>query len=348
MEPHAFFKTKTTLWLGFLSLLLYLSGFLIWLTPLPLIYAYRKQDRALGLSAMVLAALGLWLLYQVIIPMVVGHFDNKEPSQIFSWMPGMSYGEDSSWNPVWFGVSYYLFYAAMGIMLGEWGDRAKNMTLLVGRTLLYLCIGFFFWVLWQAKGGVGDLIGEIENYFSLLIDQMTSTQGNNSEVQQQLAIIQNYKESIIYYTVRLMPAMIVCMTIVVIWLNVLVAKKLFFKEMLFRNIGSLKEWRLPFVCIWALIATAFLLLLDIYFLHIELFKILALNAFLVFGLMYFFQGLSILVFFSQRWLVSPLIKTIFYILFFIFFQPIGILLLAFGFFDSWFDFRKLAPKAARP
>jgi uncharacterized protein YybS (DUF2232 family) len=177
---------------------------------------------------------------------------------------------------------------------------------------------------------------------------MVSLPEKTAEVQQQLILLDTHKESIAYYATRLIPGMVICTAIFVIWLNVVVAQKIFYRDGVFPNLVSLRTWRLPFVYVWILIGVAGLLLLDVYIFKINIFKMAALNVFLIFALIYFFQGLSILAFFSQRWAVSPLIKIGFYVLFFLFFQPLGFLLLAFGFFDSWFDFRKLSSKTARP
>jgi uncharacterized protein YybS (DUF2232 family) len=163
-----------------------------------------------------------------------------------------------------------------------------------------------------------------------------------------MAVLQSYGPTVIYYAVRLIPGMILAMAIFVTWLNIVVSRRIFLKEGFFEKLGSLKQWQVPFGFVWAWIGIALLLVADIYFLKVNYLKLFAFNAFIIFGLIYFFQGLAILAFYNQRWALPPLARLVFYLLFFIFFQPFSLILLAVGFFDSWFNFRKLTPKAKSP
>lgn len=342
------FKFKSVLWLGFLSFLLYFSGFLIWLTPLTILYAYKKRGRSLGLATVGLAVVGLFLFYRFVIPAVASKYGEQRAVEFLFLIPGLGSGKGMLGGSTWFGILYYLFYAGIGLMLGEWEERARSMTLLTARTLVYLMAAVLLWVLWQTRGNFGPLIEGMDHYFLNLLDQMAAASRKGTEASQQVMLLETYKGTIAYYATRLIPGMVVCTAIFVIWLNVLVSRKLFYRETLFPNMESLRRWHLPFFYVWILIGVSGLLLLDIYVFQNNVLKIIALNIFLVFGLVYFFQGLAILAFYSQRWSVSPFVKIIFYLLFLLFFQPVGILLLAFGFFDSWFDFRKLSSEAARP
>lgn len=348
MDPAAFNfgsppqgRTKGISWLGFLSLFLYLSGFLVWLTPLPILYVYKKKGRELGSLTLGLVLFVLLVLYLGVIPTVASSYGTAAVAKYFFWVPGVGAPEDSGINSTTFGIAYFLFYGAIGIMLGEWEPKIQDVTLLVGRVSGVLILFLFILIFWKVGANWEELVSGLENYILKVLDSMTMVAQGGSEMQQQLAFLDSYRETIAYYTVRLLPGVVINSIIFITWLNIIASKKLFVKEGMFPKLGPLKNWRLPFFSVWLVIGTALLLLCDAYWLHVNYFKIIAINAFLVFGLVYFFQGLSIAAFFIQRWSLSPIIKLIFYVLFIIFFQPIGILLLAFGFFDSWFDFRKL-------
>jgi uncharacterized protein YybS (DUF2232 family) len=333
--------------LTLLSMLLYLSGFFVWLTPLPVLYGYKRGGRLLGLLTLGCALLALFALYQG-IALFAAKQGVAEAAKLFFWLPGMGMGEIRGWSPLSYGIFYYACYGAMGALLGEWEPTERSPTRLVGRTVGVLAAGIVIWIYAQTQGGFAGSISALEGYFSDLLNQMTMISEDNSEVQQQLAILQTYRDSIVYYAVRLMPAVIINSLIFITWLNILVSRRLFFKDGMFPRLVSLKEWNLPFAGVWLLIFAAVVLLLDAYWLHVGYLKILALNVFLVFGLAYFFQGLSIAAYYGKKWTLSPWVKLAFYVLLILFIQPIAFALIAFGFFDSWFDFRKLSPKTARP
>ena len=252
------------------------------------------------------------------------------------------------WGPGAFGYFYYFFYGLMGALLGHWEKSETSITRLVGKISGLLFLAAFLWVLWQSGGALGDFIRETELYFNTLLKDMTTqvAQDADGNLSDQLALIQSYGDQIVYYSVRLIPGMVLATCIFVIWLNIVVARKLFLKDNFFEKIGPLRRWQLPFSFVWATIALTILLFSDIYFLKSGLLKIFTLNLFIIFALTYFFQGLAILAYYGQKWSIPPLVRLLGYLVFLLFFQPVGVLLLALGFFDSWFDFRKLAPKEA--
>jgi len=339
-------KIKGAFFSGGLAVLLYLSGLLLWLTPLALLYAYKKKGREVALWGLVCGLILLGGLYFGLIPWVSAKFGVVKAQQYLFWLPGVGVTQGQAMLPGAFGLPYFIFYAGMGLMLGHWEEKVQDITVLVGRVVGALVLGAFLWVLWQSGGSLSTLVGGTENYFQDLLNQMLEAPPEGApEIQDQLAVLHTYGPSIVYYAVRLIPGMILAMAIFVTWLNIVIARRLFFKDAFFKSLGSLKKWQLPFSFVWALIGTAALMIADIYLIKVDYFKLLALNAFIVFGSIYFFQGLAILAFYSQRWSIAPLLRLVFYLLFFLFFQPVGFILLGIGFFDSWFDFRKLTPKA---
>lgn len=98
-------------------------------------------------------------------------------------------------------------------------------------------------------------------------------------------------------------------------------------------IGTFSAYRNPDHLVWVLIGSGFCLLLS----HPILFQV-ALNALIITLCLYFIQGLAIIATFFDRYKVSPLLRSIFYVVLAI--QPyltMGVALL--GLFDLWFTFR---------
>lgn len=332
--------------MGLISLALYLSGIAVWLTPLPILYAYRKGKQLKGLVAILIPTALLLLVYEGLVPYVSESFGAEQALKFLFWVPGIGLATPgSAWNPAIFGIVYYLFFALIGALLGEFEPQRYRMTHLVGQTAGILALCLLSWLLIYTFGHWTGFIQGLETYFVRLLEEVTKVPPGNEEMELQWSLLRSNAPSIAFYAVRLMPAMIFNMLIFVVWLNVVVARRLFgAKAAWFHSVGNLHRWRFPFAGVWILIACALLLALDVYVVKGEILRLVAINAFLVFGLIYLFQGLAIFAFYLGRWNLSPMLRLLFYSILVLFFQPLSFLLVAFGFFDSWFDFRRLQKK----
>ncbi len=340
--------TAKVVFLVFLSLLLFFSGVFVWLTPLPLIYGLRHSKRPHSSSSLLLAFALLVGLYLGLFPWVMGRVGLERALQYFFWLPGAGFfPEGEVLKMMSFGLSYYLLFVVMAVFLVRYEKKAYSFPRMLLQIGGILGFGLFVWLLFYTRGNFALFFKELESSFYHLFQQMISTNATQDPaMQEQLALLQEHLKTAVYYFVLLMPAMLMNMFLFVLWLNVQVGRRLFARSGLFANTGGFSQWELPFFFVWTIIGWALLLLLDIYWLKVEFLKIIALNFFLVFALLYFFQGLAITSFYMQKWIFSPLIRLSFYLVLLIFFQPVSLLLMTFGFFDSWFDFRKLTPKPA--
>ncbi len=338
---------RQVLVLAFWQTFLFLSGFLVWLTPLPLLYAFKRGGGKLAFGAAFVALASLAFLYGVLLPQAVFHWGLKQAEQFLFWIPGMVYYQGGALEPLRYGLSYFMFYGTVGILLGLWEASSRDPARLIGRILAVLALLLVALLIWQVGWRWGELVHSFEYFLSELLEQMKNTFRGEGGGPDQAVFLERYGETVIYYAVRLLPSFLICTGIFIVWLNMVVAKRIFAKEGLFASMIPMVEWQAPFIFVWVLIAFVGLMLLDVYGLHWGAFKILALNALMVFGMVYFFQGLGILAYYGERWAVSPLIRLLFYFLFLVFIQPLSMLLMAVGFFDSWFDFRKLAVNGPR-
>lgn len=333
--------------LGLMSLLMYLSGLLVWLTPLPLLYAYRRARGSKALVGILLPVAILAAIYGALLPFATERLGAEGTLKLFFWVPGLGLGPAAeSWNPAVFGIAYFLFFALIGVLLGEFEAQPYSMTRLVGQTAAIVFLSLVLWMAFYTWGAWGDFVRGLEGYFVKMLEEITKATPADDEMQVQWALLKDHAAGIAYYAVRLLPAMVFNLLLFVLWLNIVVARRLFAAwGGVFPFLGALKNWRLPFAGVWVVIAFAFLWIVDAYVLKTDWLKVAALNVFIVFALVYFFQGLAIVAFYLNRWSLSPMIRLVLYAVLLLFFQPLSFLLVAFGFFDSWFDFRKLVPKS---
>lgn len=135
---------------------------------------------------------------------------------------------------------------------------------------------------------------------------------------------------------RVYPSLMIVGTGLTVWMNIVISRQLFrLGKLEYPEFGSMDRWQAPEHLVWFVIAAGFSL-----FLSGEVIRMLALNSLIVVGVIYIFHGLSILLFFMNKYGVPPWVRIGIYLL--IMFQQIILIGLAMaGLFDQWIDFRKI-------
>jgi uncharacterized protein YybS (DUF2232 family) len=121
-----------------------------------------------------------------------------------------------------------------------------------------------------------------------------------------------------------------------VWLNVVIAKPLFHMGQLeYPDFDPMDCWQAPEGLVWVVIVSGFAL----FFLSGGI-RLLAINALIILMFVYLFHGLSIVLFFLNKYRVPSWIRIGVYFLIII--QQLFLVLLALaGLFDQWIDFRKI-------
>jgi uncharacterized protein YybS (DUF2232 family) len=133
----------------------------------------------------------------------------------------------------------------------------------------------------------------------------------------------------------IMPSILGSFILVITWFTMVLGNRLLLKTSGKAPWESYRHWHLPEKVIWVVIGAGILALLPI-----QSFRVIGINGLVLLSIIYCFQGLSIAVFFMNKWNVPLLLRSFFYVV--IIFQSFGTLfLLLFGIADIWFDFRKL-------
>ena len=135
------------------------------------------------------------------------------------------------------------------------------------------------------------------------------------------------------------PALAVIGTGFVVWINVIISGPLLrIRNLPHPDFGPMDRWSAPETMVWGLIVAGFSL-----FLPWPSLRSVALKEVMVFLVVYFFHGLSILVFYLNKRRVPSWIRMGIYAL--ILFQQIFAIVLALaGLFDQWIDLRRIHPK----
>ena len=229
-----------------------------------------------------------------------------------------------------------LEFSLMGVIVAEIYRRELTIGLSVlVATSTVLLIG----LLVLTAAGLRQNMGPLE----MLYAYVESSLGQSVQVYENMgASPEKAQEFGEYLTVvanvisKIYPSLLIIGTGFVVWFNIIVSRPIFqMRNLPYPPYGALDRWRAHEFMVWGVIAAGFSL-----FLPSSSIRWLSTNALIVMMAVYVFQGLSILVFFLNKYRVAPWIRLGAYFL--ILFQQIFIIGLAVaGLFDQWIDFRRI-------
>jgi len=227
-------------------------------------------------------------------------------------------------------------FGLLGLVLAELYRRKSDIgAVVLWGTVSLVVVGFGFLVTIGLSRNMGPL--------SLVLDYFRSNLDTSIRGYEQLGLsaesvarMQSYSRVLTGIIERIYPALVIIGSSVVVWANVLVSVRLLRARGLSEpEFGPLDRWRAPERLVWGGIAAGFAS-----FLPWEAVTFLAVNALVVLGAMYGFQGLSILQFFMNKARISRPFRIAAYGLILIQQYLLAAMVLV-GLFDQWFDFRKI-------
>lgn len=281
-----------------------LGPFLSLLTPLPFIYCAYRSGLPAGLkaAALTLAAVG-----------AISHLSGQP-------------------QVVLLGIEFSL----LGLALSEVFRKKLSLgyTLLSG-TGFMLLLGFAFLLFISLSKEAGP--------FQMLLNYLQGNLRETIDAYEKMGVgpekaseLRAYGEVLIAAISRIYPSLMIIGTGSVVWINVVLAMRLFrMKKIEAPAFAPMDRWEAPALLVWAVIVSGFSM-----FLLSGSLQTIAINVFIVAMAVYLFHGLSILLFFFNKYKVPSLIRAGVYVL--MLFQQLFLAVLALaGLFDQWIDFRKI-------
>lgn len=240
---------------------------------------------------------------------------------------------------IWGGALFLAEFGAMGIALSETvrmklpmgrGVLLATTASLIGSSLLLITLLSSF------DKGLPEMIGEqIRTNVKESIEAYKKV-GLPDEQVRGLAEFTDRLESII---LKVFPSLVFVGVLSVALLNLLALKGLLKRRGIEEYKAEPTVWQSPEFVVWILIAGGMLLLL-----RNEWAGALGLNLLIVTGAIYLFQGMAIVAFYFKK-MEAPLFLRILGYSLILFQQMFTILVMGFGLFDLWFDFRRLKKEA---
>jgi uncharacterized protein YybS (DUF2232 family) len=177
----------------------------------------------------------------------------------------------------------------------------------------------------------------VSNYVAKNLELTMVLYQNMGMSEESIQMISTSLDKIHGALVRIIPALVSVSTLFVAWTSILLAKPVLMRRSLFYpDFGPLNLWQAPEYLVWGVIGCGLAL-----FLPNEAIKIIGLNGLLILMSVYFFQGIAIVSFYFNKKKFPRMIRIFLYTLVAVQ-QLVLLAVIGLGFFDMWFNFRKLA------
>ena len=234
-----------------------------------------------------------------------------------------------------------LEFSLLGLIISETFRREFTIGLSIfWGTVFMLIIGTVILGLIGLNRNMGPL-ALILDYFQNNVKATVQSYESMGWDQEKILQFQEYLKILVQVISKVYPALMIVGTGFVVWINIIISRPLFrLVNLNYPHFGPMDRWHAPELMVWGVIAAGFSL-----FLSVPVVKLIAINGLIVMLAIYVFHGLSILLFFINKYRVPSWLRIGIYFL--IFFQQIFLIVLAMaGLFDQWIDFRKIHVKKA--
>jgi len=214
-------------------------------------------------------------------------------------------------------------------------------TILVTGGLVFLA-GLLGLAVYSLAAGTGPA-ALVSAYVAKNLDLSLALYRDMGMPEENIRLINESREAIRYYLVRILPALSMAFVLMETWLTFLGARSVFRKiGVTFPDFGPLNRWRAPELLVWGVIGAGLLLMVPQ-----PAARMAGLNVMIILMTIYFFQGIAIVAFYFDK-LQWPTALRIFLYLLIAVWHLLLLLVVSLGFFDTWADFRRLKSPPAAP
>lgn len=317
------------------TVVFYLSGLFVILTPLPLIYLSALSGRKNSFYAAGAAFITTVALYFLLLGVSEGA---GKVAEISIPLPGVALSSFFSVTAIKiFGGSYLLFFITIGITLGEavrldWGFLKGGTRAVVFALILSFVIIFLY--------GVSDIVSWLREYLVLMVNEIVRIEQEAGVATVQTEYLAKNAKEISLFVLRILPAIIFGFTLLAVFINMLLSRRVIRSQKLFSNsIWDFASFKIPDALIWGIISAALAFFAGSYLFSSDWVKFFGINFIIIFVAIYFFQGLAITMFFIRRMHLS-FMRIAVYVTIILFFQVFMFLMVALGLADTWLNFRE--------
>ena len=237
-------------------------------------------------------------------------------------------------------IIFVIEFSIIGMGLSELFRRelALGQTLLLATVfMLLLGLGLLFFI------GLSKNMGPIEMILAYMAEHLNATIAAYKDVSVEgtdVRTLETYAKAFMLVISKIYPSLMIIGTGFALWLNIVIAKPLFrLWKLKYPRFGPMDRWQSPEWLVWGTIISGFAL-----FLSSGSIEFVAINALIVILAIYLFHGLSIVLFFLNKYKVPTWIRVGAYVLIMVQ-QLFFVVLVLAGLFDQWADFRRIHRRA---
>ncbi len=277
------------------------------------------------------------IVFSVLIPLPVLHCRSKLGRRPAAWVIG---GTTVLIALLTGGATFDVFYFGQLMLLGFALGEMFQRRLPVEKTVFYACAVYWAFaaavVLFASAAADTDILSLVEGFIDKNLAISVAYFEKMGADPDQMAALKQSLDKVRFMMIRIIPGTVAAATLFAAWFNLLAARRFFAAtNVAYPDFGPLRTWSAPEHLVWAAVASGTMLLIPWQSLFL-----LGLNVCLVLVAVYFFQGIAIVSFFFEKHDFPPLLRVIVYA--FVTMQLMMACLVAgIGFFDTWFNFRKL-------
>jgi uncharacterized protein YybS (DUF2232 family) len=239
-----------------------------------------------------------------------------------------------------------LFFGALlliGFLLGELTRSGGSIEKTVGITCGATVAGGSAALMVYGALQRSSLVAMLSEAVRYNLDLTLALYRQTGVSEDQIRALAGSMDQIAQVLVGVMPALAAGSVLIVVWACLLAGRRLCRHfGVYFPEYGALDCWKAPEVLVWGVIASVVLMLLP----GLSV-KTVGLNGLVLFMIVYFFQGIAIIAFYLEKKQVPRALRLAAYGLIAVQ-QLIMLAVIAAGFFDTWFNFRRIGKPPAVP
>ena len=238
-----------------------------------------------------------------------------------------------------FDVFFFIELLLIGFVLSE----LIELKLSIEKTFIYACIVVLsssILVVLFYSNITGIQVGSLLSAYIVKNLELTLELYKNMGMpEENIHMISSSMESFQYVLIRIFPALAIASTLFIIWTSLMLAKPLLkTRNLFYPDFGQLNLWKTQEYLVWIAIACGILLLIPD-----KAVRLIGINGIIILMTIYFFQGMAIVSFYFAKKQFPRLLRFFLYSLIAIW-QVILLIVVILGFFDIWFNFRKVKIK----
>lgn len=319
-----------------LSVVFYVSGLLVILTPLPFLYVFLSCDRKNGLVAMLFSSA---LIVGNYVFLLQGGVAESLSFMKYIAVPGSGMTGFFSPNLVTLaGIGYYTFFLTIAFVLSEGAARRFDLLKLGGFALLSGLFVITLFVVAIDLTGAVDGIASVRSQAKLVIAEVVKFNQVAGQNSNEMSFISGHVDEIANFFIGLIPSLIFVFSLLTVVVNLLIGRRIIRVKHAFSHIHNVARFRLPDIMVWMVIVSGMAFFASRYATAMGWLQMPSANLLITMAALYFFQGLAVVVYFLQK-VRFPFFKTLAYLALVFFFQSVSLVVVMVGLADVWVNFR---------